>query len=301
MQHKILFTSDLHGNESQYRKLVDYAIKISADSIIVGGDITPKRFGIPPSGLYNPESYIIPGQRLFLEKRLPRILNRIKKKLPNSRVFLMMGQDDCAANLDVLEKNDPSLFRLIHGKRLKLTEDLDLVGYSYVPITPFGIKDWDKYDLSDVPSDMLSYYENKKTEYDLKGLKSTKKGWVDFEFTPEMEKKDSIQRDLAKYPYSKNAKRTVYVFHTPPDNTNLDVDYEKNHIGSIAVRRFIEKYQPYLTLHGHIHETVQCSGKYKDQIGETICLTSGNDPSIPQLAVLVLDLYNPMNLTRKMI
>ena len=42
MQHKILYTSDIHGNEVQYSKLIQYAIKISADTIIIGGDIAPK-------------------------------------------------------------------------------------------------------------------------------------------------------------------------------------------------------------------------------------------------------------------
>jgi Icc-related predicted phosphoesterase len=301
MKHKILFTADLHGNEFQYKKLVDYAIEISADSIVIGGDIAPKRFFIPPSEFYNSESYIIPGQRLFLDKELPKFLKRIKKKLPNSRVFMMMGQDDCAANLDVLEKNDPGLFRLIHEKRLKLTKDFDILGYSYVPITPFGIKDWDKYDLTEVPSDMLSNYEKRKTDYNLHGLKSTKNGWLDFQFTPEMEKVDSIQKDLEKQPFSENTGKTVYVFHSPPDNTNLDVDYEKNHLGSMAVRLFIEKYQPYLSLHGHIHETVQCSGDYKQKIGKTLCLTSGNGNHNSELSVLVFDLYETQNVTRKVI
>jgi len=40
------------------------------------------------------------------------------------------------------------------------------------------------------------------------------------------------------------------------NNTALDITGNDMHVGSFAVRQFIEKYQPHLTLHGHIHETV---------------------------------------------
>ena len=126
MHHKVLFTSDIHGNEVQYRKLVDYALEISADSVIIGGDITPQKFR---------DDWFIVGQRVFLKERLPELLSPLKEKR-QSTVFLMMGNDDCAANLDVLEEKDSSLFKLIHEKRIELTREIDVVGYSYVPITP---------------------------------------------------------------------------------------------------------------------------------------------------------------------
>ena len=66
----------------------------------------------------------------------------------------------------------------------------------------------------------------------------------------------------------------------------------------MAVRLFIEKEQPYLTLHGHIHETVDISGTFKHNIQNTLCLTSGNHNVGEQLAVLVFDLYNPRDVRR---
>ena len=300
MQHKVLFTSDLHGNLAQYIKLVDYAIDSSADSIIIGGDIAPKDF---------PDRFFISGQRRFLEERLPELLSPIKERLPDSRVFLMMANDDCAANLDVLEKDDPNLYQLIHGKRIKLTEQFDIVGYSYVPITPFGIKDWEKYDFSEVPRNLLEEYEERKrTQYRLDGFKSAKKGTklrsYEFRFTPETEKRDSIQKDLFRDSFCGDAHKTVYVFHAPPDRTNLDqVYYEFTdigvHVGSMAVRLFIETYQPFLTFHGHCHETVDLSGEFKEKIGGTLCLSSGNDHSSSQLTFLEFDLYKPEDVERK--
>lgn len=290
MQHKVLYTSDIHGNEIQYQKLVDYAIKIAADTVIIGGDIAPKR--------RLADNYI-KFQQQFFEHELPKLLSPLKGKLPDSNLFLMMSNDDCKANLDVLEKHSPGLYQLIHEKRISLTKEFDIIGYSYVPITLFGIKDWEKFDLSNVPSNLIEEYENRKrTNYRLDGFKSTRSGWEEFQFSQDMEKKDSIQKDLSGKLFQKNTNKTVYVIHTPPNQTNLDQVLNKNHVGSIAVRLFIEDYQPYLTLHGHIHETVDVSGNFKDNIGNTICLTSGNHDSWSKLAVLVFDLYNPKNIDR---
>jgi Icc-related predicted phosphoesterase len=289
MQYKILYTSDIHGNEAQYKKLADFAFRISPDSIIIGGDIAPKGF---------PLEVYIESQREFLESRLPELLHPLKAKLPGCRLFLMMGNDDCAANMDVLEKGS-SIYQIIHNKRIRLTKEFDLVGYSYVPITPFAIKDWEKYDFSNTPQNLQSYYKHrKKVNSNLEGLKSTKSGWREFRFDSEIEKTDSIQKDFESQLFQKDADKTVYVIHTPPDKTNLDQAAGGNHVGSMAVRRFIETRQPYLTLHGHIHETVDISGNFKDKIRNTLCLASGNDNAGSAPAVLVFDLYAPQDARR---
>ncbi|MBU0722988.1 hypothetical protein KJ973_03450 [Patescibacteria group bacterium] len=72
--------------------------------------------------------------------------------------------------------------------------------------------------------------------------------------------------------------------------TSLQAKSSGTHVGSMALRLFIEKYQPYLTLHGHIHETVEMSGELKDKIGKTLCLTSGNHNVGEKLAVLIFRL-----------
>lgn len=282
--HIIVYTSDVHGNEVQYEKLVAYSRKIHADSIIIGGDIAPK----------DRSENFVSNQRKFLEYRLPELLS---KKEKNTTVFLMMGNDDCKINEDVLKEG--ALYMLIHNKRVQITKDFDIVGYSHIPITPFRLKDWEKFDMSDVPENLASEYElRKKTNYRIDGFKSTNSGWKEFLFKPEDEKLDSIQKDLSHSIFQKDVKKTVYAIHAPPNKTNLDVLMNGDHVGSIAVRLFIEECQPYLTLHGHIHETVQMSGDFRSQIGKTISLSSGNHNIGPNLAVVVFDLYKP-NLAKR--
>lgn len=278
-KHLVLYTADLHGNEIQYQKLVDFAIKNSVDSVIIGGDLAPK------------DSINIEKQRRFIEKDLPRFFKPLEQELPNSRLFLMMGNDDCMANLDMLKKYDPTLYSLIHNRRLKLSEDFDIVGYSYVPITPFGLKDWEKFDLSEISKDFMGEYELRKKSCKFKGSKTDKNGWHEFEFTPEMEKIDSIQKDLKKRLFTTKPKKTLYILHSPPNKSNLD-QIKIGHVGSFAIREFIEQKQPYATLHGHVHETVSISRKFYDKIEKTRCFSPGNNDIDNYLSVIMFDLYD---------
>lgn len=289
MKHIIVYTSDIHGNEVQYQKLVNYAQQISADSMIIGGDIAPK-------GLSGHE--YIGVQRDFLANKLPQLIFPLKNS--STKVYVMMGNDDCAVNNDILERGEENgLYTILHGKRARLNADFDIVGYSYVPITPFGIKDWEKFDLSLVPEQVYSEYgHRKRTNYQLNGYKSSKEGWAPFEFLPEMEKKDSIQNDLCTELFQQDHHKTVYVMHSPPHDTNLDIIMDGSHVGSFAERLFIEQCQPYLTLHGHIHETVRKSGSFKQVIGNTLSLASGNHNVGKDLAVLVFNLYDLGNVKR---
>ena len=103
--------------------------------------------------------------------------------------------------------------------------------------------------------------------------------------------------------------RAVFLFHTPPHETALDraaldgmmVDYVPLdvHVGSIAVRRFIEARQPLLTLHGHIHESARLTGSWRDKIGETHLFSAAHDG--PELALVRFDLENPEDATRTLI
>jgi uncharacterized protein len=48
--------------------------------------------------------------------------------------------------------------------------------------------------------------------------------------------------------------REVVLSHTPPRDTSLDRTHRGEHVGSLAVRQFIEEVRPCLVVSGHIHE-----------------------------------------------
>jgi Icc-related predicted phosphoesterase len=66
------------------------------------------------------------------------------------------------------------------------------------------------------------------------------------------------------------AKYHILVSHVPPFKTKTDKLLNGKHVGSTAVRTYIEEKQPLLCLCGHIHE----SGG-QDSIGRTLVLNSG--------------------------
>ncbi len=268
--YNVLYTSDLHGNF--YDDLLQKGSKKNINSIIIGGDILPKENG---DGFY-----LLKKQEDFILNYLIPRLEEFKKQC-NKPIYLMMGNDDFACNMDLLkEAEKQGILKLLHNRSYDLTDDVKLKGYGYVPITPFSIKDWEKWDTWD-----------RKLLHEVRfdGYRSIKD---DYGFKLELvdlrdEKHDSIESDLEKLvkgveyarksDFKKLAKRaedvkkTIFVIHTPPYNTKLDITSTK-HVGSVAVRRFIEKYQPLATLHGHVHES---SGIEK--IGKTFCVNPGQD------------------------
>ncbi|RLI25984.1 hypothetical protein DRO57_02460 [Candidatus Bathyarchaeota archaeon] len=64
--------------------------------------------------------------------------------------------------------------------------------------------------------------------------------------------------------------RLIVVSHNPPWNTRVDRTFIGIHIGSKALRRFIEKVKPLAVLCGHVHEA-----RGIDRLSETVIVNPG--------------------------
>ena len=292
---KVLYTSDMHGNQAQYKTLVEYAQEIKPDAIIIGGELYPK--GSEFQREINQD--YLKRQGDFIVADLPQLL----KPLRPTPVYLMPGNDDCDLYDTVLDEY-AHIFTNIDQRRAPFPAGLEIVGYSNVPITPFGLKDRERFDLKEVPQEWIDAYDIMKKGYNLHGIKSTlgKNGPAlsNFSFNEDAAE-EFIQTDLAYPAFTRNPQKTIYVFHTPTLATALDITEFGLHIGSFAVKQFIEQHQPYLTLHGHIHETVDMSGEYKHKIGNSLGMSAGNHNYDSKLAVLVFDTDDPSQAVRKKI
>lgn len=69
---------------------------------------------------------------------------------------------------------------------------------------------------------------------------------------------------------AKNYPHKILVSHNPPKNTLCDDIGNNTHVGSEAVRQFIEDNQPEICVCGHIHE-----GRATDKIGDTVVINPG--------------------------
>ncbi|RJQ17154.1 hypothetical protein C4573_03815 [Candidatus Woesearchaeota archaeon] len=275
---KFLFSADLHGNIMQYEKLFLAAKKEKVNLIIIGGDLAPKD-GIRRT--------ILQQKFFFADCLLPLL-----KKYSDIAVYLIMGNDDFKANrtsLQTLAKKQKNLFIL--SDKPKKIAGLSITGYPYVPLTPFRFKDWEKIDAPDV-------LETTYRDFVTSGMLSKKGGFINHEINLH-ERKNSIAHDFDKIAKKCKGEKAIWIVHTPPYDTVLDVIHTGKHVGSIALKRAIEKYKPKLTLHGHIHETVAMTNKFKQKIGRTWSMTPGNDYRNNVLYYLLVDLFNPEKTKRK--
>lgn len=94
-------------------------------------------------------------------------------------------------------------------------------------------------------------------------------------FTPmhtpyEISEDEIIKRAESGWQQVQSARWKIFVPHAPPRNTKLDRIRAGMHVGSTAVRAFIEKYQPDVCVCGHIHEA-----RGTDVIGKTQVVNCG--------------------------
>lgn len=85
----------------------------------------------------------------------------------------------------------------------------------------------------------------------------------------------------------KDISKAVYIIHMPPARLGLDKCSHGAEVGSQAVYHFIEEHQPLLTLHGHIHESPQMTGKWFNELGRTVCIQPGQ---LGELSYAIIDL-----------
>ncbi len=249
-----LFTSDLHGQGGFYEQVFELATQAEPQPpvVIVGGDLGPH-----PDGAAGVRMH-----RLFLEGFLVEFARRLRERAPRTRLALLMGNDDCRSNHDVLERYDGDLWHLLHERVIEL-DGVRVGGCSWVPITPFRLKDWERWEDGGPESPPR-----------LEGWVSDGAGARAFAFDAER-REPTIADSLAALAAAGDPARTLYVLHSPPRDTHCDVVQGGHHVGSRAIRRFVEAYQPPLVLSGHIHESPRLSGAWRDRVGSTIVVNPG--------------------------
>lgn len=86
----------------------------------------------------------------------------------------------------------------------------------------------------------------------------------------EISEEETLRRAEAGWTDVRGARWKVLVAHTPPFNTQLDRIYSGKHVGSKAVRQFIERREPDIALCGHVHES-----RGQEPVGRTIAVNCG--------------------------
>jgi Icc-related predicted phosphoesterase len=293
----IFFCSDIHASTVCFRKFLNAAKHYlergqHIDILIVGGDITGKMIvPIIQTGPNSYRSYLF-GKQISLSSE-SEIADLVKK----TEVLGVYPQIFEPPEYEAF-KNDPptqdKLFKSLALKRLEqwmsiADERLDGTGI-HCFVSP-GNDDFDECIGVIEKSRVVVCPDMKKIEIP-GGHEMINLGYANLtpfhcpRDLPEEELTDRVDRMAAQV---RDMPNCVFNLHCPPIASGLDdaplLDNDLRPtigttgvvmapVGSTAVRAVIEKYQPLLALHGHVHES---RGAVK--LGRTLCLNPGSEYS----------------------
>ncbi len=300
---RVFFATDVHGSERCFRKFLNAAASYDADVLILGGDVTGKL--IVPIVQTGESAW---HAELFddrVEADSPVALGDLQKRIR------MMGRYDVIVSpegerqlADSKAAVDDAFTRVTHESLRRWTElAAERLSGSGIPIFMMLGND-DDPGLADVvrESSYVTYAED--------GINELPGGWQLLSFgpstptpwnTPRELEEPAIAEELAALAGElQDPGQTVFNIHCPPIDTHLDqapqLDAELRPIvdasgvrvgsvGSISVRHAIERHQPALGLHGHVHESPGAS-----KLGGSLCINPGSEYADGILRGAIVDL-----------
>ena len=256
---RILFATDLHGDERKYERLAEAAAQHGADVIVIGGDISPK-FGGDMFAIQRP---FYTWLRKWADAQM----------LP---VYTHLGNDDLRCYLPLfLEECDKS--HNLHALRFegKLLGLVSYVCLNEVPETPFGLLDWS---VNDSPGWVSTQIPFSRFSVVSSVVYPGGKAKPIYRFRDITDRHGYLQgrRTISEQLADAKGPVDVVFTHSPPAGLDLDVCMDGMRVGSVAVREFIEKTNPIISFHGHLHESPQMTGVWKATLGTTQCIQPGD-------------------------
>jgi hypothetical protein len=281
---KIFFATDLHGSEMCWRKFLNAAKFYDADVLICGGDMTGKAI-VPIVRENGHFTFTLAGveQAVGAEQ-----VGEIEAQIRRKGYYPLQMSVERLHELDQDEKMRAETFQQV------MLEGVDRwMGMAADKLRGTGVRCFvcpgndDEMDVDDVirRSDLVELGEGKMVEIDGWTMIST--GWSNH--TPWNTHREETEEQLAKRIEAmakqvSDPSHAIFNLHCPPYKSGLDeapaidADLRLLHggralrpVGSTAVREAIEKHQPLLSLHGHIHES-----KGAIKIGKTLSINPGS-------------------------
>jgi Icc-related predicted phosphoesterase len=292
----LYYASDIHGSELLWRKFINAGRFYGAHVLVMGGDLTGK--GIVP---------IIPDgrgrwQATFLGRRVVARNERKLAELEDDILFNGMYPYRCDAEqahaIAANEKRQEQLFEELAAatveRWLRLAEERlpDDGGLCFV--MPGNDDVWSidaAFEISRRVQNCDQAVIDLGDGYSLLSLGyANRTPWDSPRELDEHELGAMIDALAQRVP---DMARAIFNLHVPPYGSELDVAPELDEdftpvfkggkpvlipVGSTAVRAAIERYQPLLGIHGHIHES-----KAMARIGRTVCINPGSSYSTGQI------------------
>ena len=292
---RLFFATDLHGSERTYRKFINAGKFYDVDILVMGGDITGKL--LVPIIKENHDHY-----RATLQGRVEKIstqdeLESLITRLGTLGFYHKIMDEDEFRSLSANESAVNELFHQLASQRLSSWVDLAeerLAGTEKKCFVTGGNDDAPEVLTVIKREGTHSFFaceeEVVRVDDDHTMLSigfSTPTPWKTPREITDEQLGDKIEEMVAKVPLLSHA---IFNFHDPPVDSSLDtcpmLDWSKDPpepiiqggqtvmygAGSKSVRKAIEKYQPMLGLHGHIHESQSVA-----KIGNSVCINPGSE------------------------
>jgi uncharacterized protein len=299
---KMFFATDIHGSEICWKKFLNAAAFYKADLVVLGGDVTGKIM-VPIVAYPGYWEVSVRGERRRLETR--EELHETMQQLRDRGSYPTIVTRD---ELDALNSEGAITQRFNAEMTHSLDRWLDMADGKLhggaIPCILNGGND-DIFEIDPIleSSPAVTFAEGKVI--DLGGFTMISMGytnptpWDTHREAPEDELAMRIDAIAARVP---DMNRTIFNFHAPPYGTGLDEAPELDAtmrpthggavmkpVGSTAVREAILRYQPPLSVHGHIHESRGVA-----KMGRTLTVNPGSSygDGVLQAALLDINMKN---------
>jgi hypothetical protein len=284
---KLYFATDVHGSEMCWKKFVSAHKFYEVDTLILGGDMTGK--AIIPIIAQGNDKYKVTllEQETMLEGRDE--VEKMVQTIQNRGYYpYVTNPDEVAAISSTPGKTD----ELFVDQVLKCMQRW--MDYADTKLAGMGVRCYvcpgndDMFQIDEViaTSKCVRSVEGQVIELD-EHHEMVSSGWSNPTpwDTHREEPEESLRRRIeAIINQARDVPNAVFNLHAPPYGSGLDEAPELTKdlrpayagrslvpVGSHAVMAIIEKYQPLLGLHGHIHEG---KGIYKYK--KTLCINPGS-------------------------
>lgn len=283
----IFFATDVHGSDICWKKFIGAAKFYGADVLVLGGDMTGKAL-VPIIAQGNGgHKAVLLEQEFRLEGETD--VAEMEKKIRSRGYYPYRTSPEEIAELNRQPDRVHEIFlrEALKTARQWMDYAAQKMNGSRVPIFAAPGND-DQFEVDEIVrgSGVVTLVEGEVVQLDqhhemISSGWSNRTPWNTYREADEADLAERYQGMIAKLQAPKNA---IFNIHVPPYNSKLDEAPELDSdlrpkyagnalkaVGSTAVRTAIEKNQPLLGLHGHIHE-----GRGTSRIGRTLCINPGS-------------------------
>jgi Icc-related predicted phosphoesterase len=283
----IFYVTDIHGSNICFRKFLNAGKAYGADMLVLGEDIGGKSI-IPVFESGSGYSYFDGSRSVSLNGR--QELEKLMKEISDRGSYPYVTTEEDWKELTGSPERMSALFNRLMVERLEEWIALMHERESERPIIA-NIGNDDPQELLETlrSHEGGNLYVPEEKVVEIGGYLFAGLSYVNM--TPWKLPGDLPEEELRKKVMSlmeriNDFSRAVLNFHAPPFGTSLDVaaKLDENlrpvtvsgnvlteHVGSTSIREAIDRYQPLMGLHGHIHES-----KGAEQLGRTWVFNPGS-------------------------